>query len=156
MQTQRRALTAAEVAALDSEYKRLVTLLETQTVEQVVFIRKQISSDPKLSKARANHLDQLLELGGFKLKLFRITDANVLEENQVQVTYEIHDDLYDYLKQADSELPKQLRGFLDGGTLIDPKQNKDTAEDPMPLTGKTKTGVPRYDSILESQGKKPN
>jgi hypothetical protein len=154
--TDARYLTPNEVAALGEEYRQLVTQLETQTAEQVAFLRRNITSDPKLGHVKTNTLLHVLDHNGFKLAQFRITDKNALEKPQVQATYDIHDELYDYLKQADSELPRALRGFLDGGMLLDPKQNKPTAveRDPNSLTGKTRTGVPEYDALLAAR--KPN
>lgn len=148
--TKMRPLTEKEVEGLNKEYPLLATKLETQTIEQTVFLRKHIAKDAKLSQAQRNRLDQVLEQNGFKLKLFRVTDANVLQSSQVQVTYDIHDELYDYLRKPESELPRELRGFLDGGIVLDPKLDKDAAEDLMPLTGKTRTGVPKYDALIEA------
>jgi hypothetical protein len=138
-----RKLNAAEAKAIEEEYHSLAVKLETQALEQCAHLRKCIAKDDKLSKAKQNMLLQLLEVDpvagrceGFHINVFRITDANVLQKPHVQVTYDIDDDLYAYLRQADSLLPKQLVGFLDGGTVLD--ANKATAEDPMPQTGKTK------------------
>ena len=139
-------LTDTEVAALDGEYKQLATQVETQTLEQQEFLRKEIQKDPNLNDAQRNRLCQVLDSKGFRLALFRITDANAVQQPHVQVTYDIDDELYDYLTRAESLLPKRLVGFLDGGTLLG--LNKATAEDLAPMTGKTKTGVPMYDAML--------
>lgn len=145
-QTTARQLTPTEMLALDKEYKQLAIKVETQTLEQREFLRKHIATDKHIGDAHKNRLDQVLTQGGFKLSLFRITEANVLDVPNVQVTYTIDDELWEYLKRPDSVLPPRLVGFLDGGTLIDSSQA--TAEDPSPMTGKTRTNVPQYDELI--------
>jgi len=131
-----RTLTEEEVAAVEKEYHQLAVKLETQTIEQREFLKREVLKDKNISDAKRNHLTQLLDEGGFKMSVFRITDANVLQKPHVQVTYDIHDDVYAYLRQPESTLPKRLIGFLEGGAVLD--TNKATAEDLMPQTGKTK------------------
>ncbi len=160
MANEPRKLTDTEVAKLDKEYKELIPLLLKQIREQVETMRAEIPKDKHLTDEKRQHLMQLLYMdpetgvcNAFKLALFRVTDANALQKSQIQVTYDIHDDVYDYLRGPISTLPKKLRGFLDGGSVIDPKTNKALMEDLGPQTGKTKTGVPKYDEILRQQGK---
>lgn len=131
-----RALTDQETLIIDKEYKLLVTKLETQTAEQCAFLRRQISDDPNINGETRNRLVQVVDGGGFKTKMFRITDANVMQKPHVQVTYDIHDELYAYLKRADSLLPRRLVGFLEGG--IDVTKSEPIAVDTHPLVGKTK------------------
>jgi hypothetical protein len=148
-----RKLTDQEMAALGKEYPEFAEKVAKQTQEQIVFLRKHIAKDKKLDETQRDRLDRILLQNGFKVVLFRMTDANVLQKMNVQVTYDIHDELYEYLRRPDSELPRELRYFLEGGSVIDPKTNKPLAEDPSPQTGKTRTGVPMYDAILEQQRK---
>lgn len=146
-----RQLTDEEIRALNAEYHALAVRVETQCVEQIAFLRREIGNDKRLNTERINRLQQILDEGGFGVKLFRVSDANVLQKLNVQVVYEIDDDLDAYLRQADSLLPKRLVGFLEGGILL--PESKATAVDVTPLVGKTKTGVQEYDQILEQRKK---
>lgn len=126
-----RTLTDAEIEALGPEYRRLIVLAETQTIEQREFLRKEITADHRISPALRNRL--LQDVDAFKLELATVDTNNMEGKPQVKVVYTIEDDLYAYLRRP--ELPERLRGFLDGGIEL---ETKDTAVDPMPKTGKTK------------------
>jgi len=152
VETTARPLTEKETAALGEEYRLLTQKLEQQTSEQVTFLRLKIADDPLLPDATKQKYLQLLAQGGFKLKLFRVTNTNAQQQQQIQVTYDIHDDLFEYL--TSDTVPQVLKSFLRGGSVL-PQLDKATAEDPSPLTGKTRTGIKKYDDIIAAQeGKK--
>jgi len=149
-------LTETQTKKLEKDYQAFIEAAHKQVSEQCEFLRKHIAKDKNLSDTQRAHLDRLLTPNednicpGFQLKLTRVTEANAMQAHNTQVTYEFHDDLFDYLRKPESELPRELRGFLAGGSIIDPKTNKPMMEDLAPLTGKTRTGVPKYDAILDS------
>lgn len=146
-----RKLSDQETAAINTEYQALAVRVETQCAEQVAFLRREITTDLRLTTARINRLTQILDQGGFKVSLFRMSDENALQKLSVQVVYAIDDELDAYLRQADSMLPKRLVGFLDGGVIL--PESKDAATDPSPLLGKTRTGIKKYDDVLEQRKK---
>lgn len=134
-------LTADQAKAVEEETNKLRALADKQVLEQAEYLRKYISKDRNCQEVTRNHLLALLTpidgiCPGLKVKSFSISDANVRNQNRVNVTHEFHDALYDYLRSPESLLPKELRGFLDGGIVLEAP--KDAAIDLMPLTGKTK------------------
>jgi hypothetical protein len=140
-----RKLTDTEVALVNQEHSTLHTQLQRQTAEQRLFLIRHIRADTQCPTAVRNRLLQLLEAEqGYVLSVFDVTDRNALKQAQVQSVITIDDDLYAYLKQPVSQLPRELRGFLDGS--IDITKYKPIAEDPNPLTGKTRTGVAEFDN----------
>lgn len=130
-------LTDEEVAKLDAQQRLLKETVDKQCEEQVNTLMAEILRDPGLSLDETAKLAMILTHGGFKVGLFRVTDANVAKKLTVQVVYSIDDDLDAYLRKPAAQLPVALRGFLDGGIVLD--VNKATAVDTMPQTGKTKT-----------------
>lgn len=128
-----RALTNAEITAMGEEYRKLLVQAELQTAEQREFLRREIANDVQINLTDVNRLHQ--ELDHFKLLVARVDDNNVLHQIQVQVVYDIPDELYAYLRRSEPQLPRALRGFLDGGIDITGK-SKDTRVDTAPQTGK--------------------
>lgn len=126
-------LTKDQTQALDSEYQELFDQVRRQTEEQVRFLIIAICEDVNLGSETKARLVGTLENNGFVVKAFRVTAANATEKPQIQVMYDIDDDLYAYLKR--DNIPARLKTFLDEGVEI---KSKDTAEDLMPKTGKTK------------------
>jgi len=133
--TENRQLTDEEVAQLTSGQRLLKDSVETQCIEQVRFLRKEIYNDSRLSLEAKNHLLGGLNNGGFKVSLFRVTDKNADRKLVVQVVYAIDDDLLAYLSKPKDQLPESLVDFLKGGITL---ESKATAVDLMPQTGKTK------------------
>lgn len=143
--------TDRETEALNREYNDLAARVEVQCAEQNDFLRREIRNDPKLTDLDVDRLHQILDRGGFKVRLFQVNDSNASKKLQVQVTYDVDDDLWAYLNQDAALLPLRLRGFLAGGAVL--AESKPIAEDLVPLTGKTRTGVLEYDRILELRKK---
>lgn len=152
MSGQVRPLTDKEVEVIDSEYKQLMAKLEVQAVEQREFLKTNIARDTKLEPEFRDRLVTMLASGaGYIVRAFRVTDANALQKPHVQVTYDIDDDLYAYLKRPTSLLPRELRGFLDEGVDVTQHASQDAAVDTTPLIGKTRTGVPELDNIIRAR-----
>lgn len=128
-----RNLTDEELKALGEEYRKLLVQAQVQLEEQRVFLRREIFTDPNITHAKRQQLQQ--DVDAFSVKTVTVSDENVLSIAQVQIIYEFPDDLYAYLSGPDVNLPKRLRGFLEGGIELKPA---DSAKDPMPQTGKTK------------------
>lgn len=142
--TTQRPLSDKEVEALDGEYKLLHAKLQNQTLEQVNFLAMHIGADPNLNADQRTLLTRLLRVNddgiapGFVMQMFRVTSANVLQKPHIQVSYNIDDALYAYLRRPDGVLPKKLIGFLDGGVDITKKAQQSAVVDDHPLIGKTK------------------
>ena len=140
--------TDEQMATINAEYSQMLAKLEQQNAEQCAFLANEINKDTLLTAEQRTRLVTIVEDGGFKLRAFNLTDANVDRRLSVQVTYDVHDELADYLWVMDDKLPVKLRGFLRGGVDITDLQGKDAAIDKSPLTGKTKTGVAEYDRMM--------
>lgn len=141
-----RKLSDEELKTINSEHTDLLALAEKQTAEQRAYLALHIGSDTNADLGLRSRLVDMLTRGeGYVVRMFRTTDANVMHQSTVQLTVDIDDELFLYLHRADNALPRELRGFLDGGIDTTAASRQNVATDPNPLIGKTKTGVVRFD-----------
>lgn len=141
-----RKLSDAELKLITNENAELYSLAEKQTAEQRAYLAKHIASDTNADVGVRSRLVDMLTRGeGYVVRMFRTTDANALHKSTVELTVDVDDELFLYLHRADNVLPRELRGFLEGGIDTTTATATDAAKDLNPLLGKTKTGVARFD-----------
>lgn len=164
-QPQGRKLTPEETQAMTEEERKLDALSRAQLEESRKFLCEQIKLDPNLNAESRTHLLNVLTPAmvknprteqdepfceGFYVSLHRVGQSKQqAKQLQVQIGWTIHDDVIDYLKRPHKLLPKKLIGFLDGGVDFH-EMTKKAAVDLKPQTGKTRTGIEKYDRGLKS------
>lgn len=131
-------LSDAQVNAVGEQYRKLLVQTNLQVEEQRAFLKHEIERDHTLGVPARNRLLQVLP--EFQLIVPGRVDKNEhTGQPQISVVYDLPDELFDYLTQDEHRLPPRLRGFLQGGVDIT-NEVRAAAVDPMPQTGKTKTG----------------